>query len=82
MQSNEIILALENLKINKHYQYLIEQLKSIKATIDTDIYKEDIDNEYRLRLVSRSNTIKNFIELPDDIIAVEKLKITSEANES
>ena len=62
------IESLQALKINNHYQYLCEKLKSIKKVIDDKIFDEETDNSERERLIYRSNTIKLFLELPDDLI--------------
>ena len=75
-QTNEEQRQLQNLKVeslerlrrNKDFQYLVTELELIKEIVDASIYNEDTDNEMRKRMVMKSNIIKLFQELPEDLI--------------
>ena len=69
IDENKIILeTLERLKRNNDYQYLCERLKTIKRTIDEQIFNEWVKHEDKKSLIVRSNSIKLFMELPEDLI--------------
>lgn len=74
--------ALEQLKVNPNYQVLVNELKSIQSSLDKNIRDESISDARRKDLVVRTNTIQMFIELPDDIINIEKLKEVSATDSS
>lgn len=69
IDENKLILeTLERLKRNSDYQYLCERLNAIKWMIDNQIFNEWIEHEQKKWLIVRSNSIKLFIELPQDLI--------------
>lgn len=69
IDENKIILeTLERLKRNNDYQYLCERLKTIKRIIDEQIFNEWVKHEDKKSLIVRSNSIKLFMELPEDLI--------------
>lgn len=74
--------ALESLKMNPSFQLLVEELKRIQSSIETTIYDERTPIEQISSLRVKRNTIKNFIELPDDLINIEKLKDVSNTDTS
>jgi hypothetical protein len=74
--------ALEQLKVNPNYQVLVAELRSIQSSLDKNIRDESITDAKRKDLVVRTNTIQMFIELPDDIINIEKLKEASNTDSS
>ena len=69
-----MILALQNLKENNHYQILVKELERIKDNIEASIFDESITDIKRAQLVIKRNTIQNFIELPNDLIQEEMIK--------
>lgn len=81
-QNNEMLLAIQNLKANKNYQIIVNELNRIKDFIEEQIYDENTDDESRKVFVIKRNTIKNFIELPDDLIKGFEIKIANETNNS
>lgn len=74
--------ALESLKMNQSYQILVEELKRIQSSLDKEIFTESTTDERRKDFVVRRNTIEKFIELPDDIINIERLKEVSATDSS
>ena len=72
--SNPMILALQNLRENNHYKILVEELERLNNNVESQIFDENIPHEKKLSLIIKRNTIKNFIELPDDLINDELLK--------
>lgn len=74
--------VLEQLKVNPNYQVLVAELRSIQSSLDKNIRDESITDAKRKDLVVRTNTIQMFIELPDDIINIEKLKEASNTDSS
>ena len=69
IDENKVILeTLERLKRNKDYQYLCERLKNIKSIIDNQVFNEWVNHEDKKWLIVRSNSIKLFLELPQDLI--------------
>ena len=69
IDENKIVLeTLERLKRNNDYQYLCTHLNRIKDNIETYIFDETIDHNQKQSLIVKRNTIKNFIELTDDLI--------------
>lgn len=81
-QNNEMLLAIQNLKANKNYQIIVNELNRIKDFIEEQIYDENTNDETRKVFVIKRNTIKNFIELPDDLIKGFEIKIANETNNS
>jgi len=67
-QSKLVLETLERLKRNKDYQYLCSHLEKIKTRLDNYIFDETVLHEEKKSLIVKSNTIKNFIELTDDLI--------------
>ena len=72
--------ALETLKTNQSYLVLVEELRRLQSSVETTIYDERTPKESLPLLIAKRNTIKNFIELPDDLINIEKLKYVSNAD--
>lgn len=72
--------ALESLKKNQSYRVLVEELKSLQSNVEDLIFNENTPVERLEALRIKRNTIKNFIELPDDLINIEKLKDVSNAD--
>lgn len=68
--------------MNPSFQLLVEELKRIQSSIETTIYDERTPIEQISSLRVKRNTIKNFIELPDDLINIEKLKDVSNTDTS
>lgn len=68
--------------MNPNYQVLVAELRSIQSSLDKNIRDESITDAKRKDLVVRTNTIQMFIELPDDIINIEKLKEASNTDSS
>lgn len=68
MENKQVIQSLERLKLNNDYLLLCDYLKNIKSIIDKDIFREDIKHCDKELLINRSNTIKLFIDLPDDLL--------------
>jgi hypothetical protein len=66
--------ALETLKTNQSYLVLVEELKRLQSNVERVIFDENTDESKIKALIIKRNTIKNFIDLPDDIINEEKLK--------
>lgn len=64
-------LALQNLKENQHYQIVVQELQKVKSSIEQTIFNEAVSHERKELLIGRRNTIQNFIDLPDDLIALE-----------
>lgn len=62
----------------------MEELKSLQNNVESLIFDENTPVERLEALRIKRNTIKNFIELPDDLINIEKLKDVSntDTNES
>lgn len=58
------------------------ELRSIQSSLDKNIRDESITDAKRKDLVVRTNTIQMFIELPDDVINIEKLKEVSNTDSS
>jgi hypothetical protein len=58
----------------------VEDLRRIQNSIDNAIFDENTPDDQRRNLVIKRNTIKNFIELPDDLINIEILKDVSNAD--
>ena len=79
---SQISQALESLKKNQSYQVLVEELQRIQNSIDNAIFDESTPDDKRRNLVVKRNTIKNFIELPDDLINIEILKDVSNDDSS
>jgi hypothetical protein len=71
---SQIQQALEALKTNQNYQVLVNELKSLQSNVENLIFDESTDEKSLKALIIKRNTIKNFIELPDDVINIEKLK--------
>lgn len=78
----KIAQALEVLKKNQSYQILVEELKRIQSNCEDLIYDEKTPIEQISSLRIKRNTIKNFIELPDDLINIETLKDVSATDSS
>lgn len=74
---SKISQALESLKKNQSYQVLVEELRRIQSNCEELIYDERTPVEQIAVLRIKRNTIKNFIELPDDLINIEILKDVS-----
>lgn len=74
--------ALESLKQNQSYGVLVEELKKIQNNCEELIYDERTPIEQIAILRIKRNTIKNFIELPEDLINIEKLKNISATDPS
>lgn len=68
--------------MNQSYQILVEELKRIQSSLDKEIFTESTTDERRKDFVVRRNTIEKFIELPDDIINIERLKEVSATDSS
>lgn len=67
--NNEVIIeSLERLKRNADFAIIKDELIKIQKTIDWMIYNEQTSDDLRFKLVMRSNLIKSFIELPDDLL--------------
>jgi hypothetical protein len=60
----------------------VEDLQRVKNSIETVIFDEKTDDNHRKILIARRNTIQLFIELPDDLINIEKLKDVSNTDTS
>lgn len=60
----------------------MEELQRIQNSIDNAIFDESTPDDKRRNLVVKRNTIKNFIELPDDLINIEILKDVSNDDSS
>jgi len=58
----------------------VEELKRIQSNCEDLIYDERTPVEQIASLRIKRNTIKNFIELPDDLINIEKLKDISDTD--
>lgn len=58
----------------------MEDLQRVKTSIEKVIFDETTDDNHRKILIARRNTIQLFIELPDDLINIEKLKDVSNAD--
>lgn len=58
----------------------MEELKSLQSNVEDLIFNENTPVERLEALRIKRNTIKNFIELPDDLINIEKLKDVSNAD--
>lgn len=70
-QENKLIIAsIQRLKTNPDYQLLCQKLKTIKKSIDDKVYNESTENDKRPMLISKSNIVQYFIDLPDDILKV------------
>ena len=52
----------------------MEELERLNNNVESQIFDENIPHEKKLSLIIKRNTIKNFIELPDDLINDELLK--------
>ena len=74
--------ALESLKTNQSYQVLVEELRRLQNSTENAIYGERTPKESLPLLIAKRNTIKNFIELPDDLINIEILKDVSNTDTS
>jgi len=60
--------SLERLKLNMDFQILCRELTRIREILEEQIHDEEkTDTEIR-RMLLRSNTIKLFLELPDDLL--------------
>ena len=69
IDENKIVIeTLERLRRNSDYQYLCSHLTNIKSSLDKMVFNEDIPHEKKLAYIIRSNSIKIFIELTDDLI--------------
>lgn len=60
----------------------MEELKRLQNSVETSIFDEKTPIEQIASLRVKRNTIKNFIELPDDLINIEKLKDVSNTDTS
>lgn len=69
-----MILALQNLKENQHYQILVKELERIKDNIESAIFSDTTIMATKEKLIERRNMIVKFIELPDDLIQDEMIK--------
>lgn len=68
-KDNKTILeALERLRRNADYQYLCTHLKTMLFLIESNIFNENLAFETKSTLIIKRNVIKNFIELPEDLI--------------
>lgn len=67
-ENKVIIEALQRLKRNKDYQYLCTHLISLQNITESKIFDENLEHKQKESLIIKRNTIKNFIELPDDLI--------------
>lgn len=74
--------ALEHLKTNQNYLVLVDELRRLQSNIENTIYDERTPLEQVAILRVKRNTIKNFIELPDDLINIEILKDVSNTDTS
>jgi DNA replication protein DnaC len=74
--------ALEQLKKNQSYLVLVEELKRLLSNVETLIFDERTEDSKLRQLIIKRNTIKNFIELPDDLINIESLKDVSNTDSS
>lgn len=68
MENKVILESLQRLKLNNDYQYLCTQLKDIETTIDSYIFDEAVDHNEKLKYIIRRNSIRLFIDLPNDLI--------------
>lgn len=69
MENRKAILeSLERLKLNSDYQYLCTHLQDMKEVTERMIYDESLEHRVKESLIIKRNTIKNFIELPEDLI--------------
>jgi hypothetical protein len=78
--ATQIQQALENLKRNQSYNVVVDELKRIQNSVENAIFDETTPIEKVALLRVKRNTIKNFIELPDDLIRDEILKEVSNAD--
>ena len=60
---------MEALKLNSNYQVLINELNNLLKVVENTIYDENVDFNAKNSLIIKRNTIKNFIELPNDLIS-------------
>jgi hypothetical protein len=60
----------------------VEDLQRIKSSLEKVIFDENTPDNHRKVLIARRNAIELFIELPDDIINIEKLKDVSNTDTS
>ena len=73
-ESTPIQTAVAHLRTNPHYQLLVKELENVKVNAETEIFDESTTDERRRQLVMKRNSIKAFIELPDDIVQDEEIK--------
>lgn len=74
MSQNPIISSMEALKQNPQYQVLVKELESVRSSIESQVFDENVPFERKRELIIKRNSIKNFIELPDDLLEIEKVK--------
>ena len=76
--------ALESLKKNQSFKIVVEELERLKNSVERLIFDENTPEKDLKALIIKRNTIKNFIELPDDLITIEKINDVSntDTNES
>ena len=67
-ENKAILESLERLKRNADYQYLCTHLKWIQELIEIKIFDENESIDKKQILISKRNSIKNFIELTEDLI--------------
>lgn len=65
---------MEALKLNPQYQVLVSELESVRSSIESQVFDENIPFERKRELIIKRNAIKNFIELPDDLLEIEKVR--------
>jgi hypothetical protein len=60
----------------------VEDLRRIQGNCEALIFDENVPLAKKESLIVKRNTIKNFIELPDDLINIEILKDVSNTDTS
>lgn len=53
---------------------LVKELESVRSSIESQVFDENVPFERKRELIIKRNSIKNFIELPDDLLEIEKVK--------
>ena len=75
--NNKAILeTLERLRRNSDFQYLCTHLKWIQGILEGQIFSDAVEHWKKEQLITKRNSIQNFIELPEDLI--EQFKPTEE----
>ena len=65
--------AMASLKANPQYQLLAKELEGLRSRCVDQIMDESTTDERRKELVIKANSIKAFIELPDDLMEDEEI---------